>query len=378
MIRRRTQPLLLALPLLTAMVLAPADLYSQRVGAKGSLGSNPNQVKPFALPSQISFQHIKDAMESKAFSVNQVRRAREQLPMTSTTPQTRWVGTNETLLHQPAGSSTAERFDLRFLGVEGRKLTPFELSVRKKMFAASAGFLFRYQSFRVHDVARAKANYIIYYLGKSQRVGRPAYRIAVLPRRWDRSAWLLDLDLETAYPLYRAEYTLDAVLRAEVEVTKFLPNVRIPNSVTTWWRPTKGVTEYTTAAKALSQVVTGVRTQVVPGVTQLPHGYTLAKSQVVTDAFQGTKKAALIYSDGIDQLFVLQIPKPKLKPAPKTGADSRVKVIGDNLYVFENNGINDFYFTHGGVDFRVIGGASAGMVETAAKAIYRQAVATWK
>jgi len=50
----------------------------------------------------------------------------------------------------------------------------------------------------------------------------------------------------------------------------------------------------------------------------------------------------------------------------------------DHLYVFENNGITDFHFAHRGVDFRVIGGASRSMVETTAKAIYRQAVETLK
>ena len=372
MIRRRTQPPLLALSFLAAVVLAPAELAPQELGSKASGSSG--QAKPFALPSQISFQHIKDAMERRTYAILQVRRAREQVPMTTATGgQTQWVGTNESLLHQQAGTTTAERFDLRFLGVEGKKLTPFQLSVRKKTFVASAGFLVRYQSFRVHDVARAKANYIIYYLGKQQRIGRPTYRIAVLPKRWDRSAWLLDLDLETAYPLYRAEYTLDAVLRSEVEVTSFQPDVRVPNNMTTWWRPTNGVAVYSSAAKALSQVLTGVKTHVVPGIGELPFGYALAKSQVVTDAFQGTKKAALIYSDGIDQLFVLQTPRPSVKAANESPV-----VVGDNLYVFENNGITDLYFTRGGVDFRVIGGASAGMVEVAAKAIYRQAAAAWK
>jgi hypothetical protein len=388
MILRRTGPLLFALPLLAA--LAPADLGAQGVSRQGhktaaNKGTSAGQsMTPFALPSQITFQHIKDAMERRTYDIRQVRRTSEQLPLwqrstlptappvvgsSGTTETTRWIGTKEALLHQEAGSNTAERFQLTFLGIEGKQPTPYELIQRKKTFAGTAGFLFRYQSFRVHDVTQANQNYIIYYLGKTQRIGRATYRVAVLPKRWDRSAWLLDLDIATGYPLYRAEYTLDIVLRAEVEVTSFQPNVRVPNGLTSWWTPTNGVVEYTDAAKALSQVLPKLSVQVVPGATQLPAGYKLARSRVVTDAYQGTKKAALIYSDGIDQMFVLQVPKPQVR-------NLSVRTVGDNLYVFENNGITDFYFSHRGVDFRVIGGASRSMVETTAKAIYRQAVAT--
>ncbi|MHC4851945.1 MAG: hypothetical protein ACYTF5_08000, partial [Planctomycetota bacterium] len=285
MILRRTGPLLLALPLLAA--LAPVDLGAQAVSrqghktsAKGTSAGQP--MKPFALPSQITFQHIKDAMERRTYDIRQVRRVQEQVPLwqrttlptappvvgsSGTTKTTRWIGTKEALLHQEAGSNTAERFQLTFLGIEGKQPTAYELIQRKKTFAGTAGFLFRYQSFRVHDVAQASRNYIIYYLGKTQRIGRATYRVAVLPKRWDRSAWLLDLDIATGYPLYRAEYTLDIVLRAEVEVTSFQPDVRVPNGLTSWWTPTNGVVEYTDAAKALSQVLPKLSVQVVPGAT---------------------------------------------------------------------------------------------------------------
>ncbi len=381
------------LPLFAALALVLIPMSPARAGAQVSVTATAQQSggtakqqqpKPFAAPSQITFQHIKDAMERCTYSVQQVRRTREQVPLPTSgsgmnpngslatnskpTSQTRWVGTKESLLHRGTGTNTPERFQLTFLGIEGRTLTPFELSQRGQIFAESAGFLFRYQSFRVHDVAQANLNYGIYYLGKTQRIGRPTYRIAVIPKQWDRSAWLLDLDLETAYPLYRAEYTLDVVLRAEVEVTSFQPNARIPNS-TSWWSPTKGFADCSSAYDALRQVVTQARSQVVPGPAQLPPGYKSARSQVITDAYQGKKIALLVYSDGIDQIFVQQTPKPS------TNGWS-VRTVGDNLYVFENNGITDFYFAQGGVDFRVIGGASRAMVENTAKAIYRQAVAT--
>ncbi len=387
MMARRTAPLL-ALPIVLA--LASVDLRAQEAVAVTVQQNNSTAkgapVKPFASPSQITFQHMQDAMARRTYAIRQVRRAREQLPLPTggggtnakrtlgfgikRASATRWVGTKESLLHQGLGTNTPERFQLQFLGIEGRTLTPFGLSQRQRIFAESAGFLFRYQNFRVHDVAQANLNYIIYYLGKTQRIGRPTYRVAVIPRRWDRSAWLLDLDLQTAYPLYRAEYTLDMVLRSEVEVVSFQPNVRIPNGGTKWWRSTKGFADFSSAAKALSQVLTKVRSQVVPGLAQLPPGYKLARSQVITDAFQGRKTVSLIYSDGIDQIFVQQMPKPL--------TNWSVRTVGDNLYVFENNGITDFYFAHGGVDFRVIGGASRTMVENTAKAIYRQAVAAWR
>jgi hypothetical protein len=377
----------LALSLLVAMA-AEIGAQTTVTGTAQQTSSTAKNatVKPFALPSQITFQNIKDAMDRRTYAIRQVRRTREQVPLPTSgsglitsgsgslsvsvkqTNDTRWVGTQESLLHQGVGTNTPERFQLAFLGIEGATLTPFELSQRQAIFTESAGFLFRYQSFRVHDVAQANLNYVIYYLGKAQRIGRPTYRVAVLPKRWDRSAWLLELDLETGYPLYRAEYTLDVVLRAEVEVQTFQPNVRIPNS-TSWWSSTKGFTDFASPAIALSQVLTSVSSQVVPGVGELPAGYKLARSQVITDAFQGTKTASLIYSDGIDQIFVQQNPRPE--------SSWSVQTVGDNLYVFENNGITDFYFAHRGVDFRILGGASRAMVENTAKAIYRQAVATW-
>lgn len=360
---------------LSLLILGATDLLAQQAP------------QPFVLPSQITFQHIKDAMDRSTYAIRQVRRTREQQPLplsggganasgtlnatvAPATP-TAWVGTQESLLHQGLSTSSPERFQLTFLGIEGKTLSPFELSQRQAIFQESAGFLFRYQSFRVHDVAQAGQHYVIYYLGKTRAVSRPSYRVAVIPKRWDRSAWLLDLDVVTGYPLYRAEYTLDAVLRSEVEVTSFEPNVRIPNS-TTWWSSTKGFADHNSATTALSQVVTNQSSQVVPGLAQLPAGYKLARSQVITDAYQGKKIASLIYSDGIDQIFVHQMPKPK------TNNTWSVRAVGHNLYVFENNGITDLYFDHGGVDFRIIGGASRDMVENTAKAIYLQAVTTWQ
>ena len=317
---------------------------------------------PFAQPHGIRFAHIAHALDTLDYRIIQVRRVvdlrRPGFPQ--------WVGVREELVHQGARPGHAEVFDLRFLDVENRTLTQLERQQRERVFRSHAGFLHEYQSFAVFDAALAEANYRLQYLGFGLRGGRPIYRVVVWPYRSDRGGWILDLDQETGYPLYRGEYNSVGMLVGEVEVTQvaFGVDAKLPSGDSWGWQPRMGVRDYATAAEAVLDLQSSSPTAkfVVPEQAALPPGYRSHRARVMVDIFTGERSMVLAYTDGVDSTFVAQKASKKLN-----------LVAGNAIVVYSDGGMTQCVFYHAGVEFLIMGRTAAQQVRDTAAAVYAQA-----
>jgi hypothetical protein len=312
----------------------------------------------FAPPHAVTFQRIKDAMEVDlgTYYVEQIRRERaEPAPgpnLSSTEASPGFVGTVERLIFEAAGPGQPARFALSFVGREGKTLSP-----REQQVAAAEH--------------RTRAAYHLVFLAHGRRQIqqglREVYRMVVLPKAWDRSAWLLELDRATGFPLYQGTYAIGAnaaaELVSELVVTSFLPGVRIPNG-TTWWEPVRAVETLATAQAALAKALPSHSTHVIPGKAAVPAGFELARTDLLTDPYTpGMSSAVLRYTDGIDFFFVSQ----EAASTPARGNE-------DTILFYSGSGVMQCRFEHGGVRYLVMGRNHQDSVREASKAIFATAI----
>src|SRR5690606_13751542 len=124
---------------------------------------------------------------------------------------------------------------------------------RQAAYGRDAGYLHRHAGFRVEDPSAAERNYQIIPLGTGVRARRPTWRLAVLPLRFGRTPWLLEVDQETSYPLYQAEYNGAGILVATLQVTSYESFSSPPPDFATiaWWKPRLPTSDHPTIADAL-------------------------------------------------------------------------------------------------------------------------------
>ncbi len=343
--------------LIAAGLLAVGDVAAQPATPAARVRTQDAERSFFALPWEIDFAMIHRAMAERSYEVEHVRRVLDRRDPRRT--EDVWRGVVERLRHGAAGPDGEAAFELKLLGVEGETLGAAELERRGQQFQSRAGFLFRYQSFGVDDVALAERNYKILLHGIDVRLERPVYRVAVVSKSEARTQWILDLDVRTGYPLYRAEYAVDGQRVAEVEVVRFDPSFDgqgLP--------PDEDPAVQHTDDPAVAFARAGLVDRGVPGEGVLPAGYELRSAAVITNLFSGAKKARLIYTDGVDHLFVI------------AGADTRSSlgpghVIGIHR---DASGMTQCLFVHDQVEYLVIGRDSNDLVRPAASGLYAQVV----
>ncbi|MCA8958831.1 MAG: hypothetical protein KDC87_22325 [Planctomycetes bacterium] len=289
----------------------------------------------------------------ETLAVEQVRRF---LRTSSTPSSAQFDGFVEQLHHRAARPGLTERFQLALVGIEGRTLSANELALEAARFEQSqAAYNFRFQGFRISDAQRAEANYDLVFLSRAQRVvregTRDVYRVAVLPKNWDRTAWLVELDTETAYPLYSGQYSLDAnrvcCLQSELVVRSFRPGVVIPANFS-WWEAATGI-EVVDSAEAALQAVLVSGSFVLPAAEDLLPGFAGFRFEVQTDPYGGERSAVLAYSDGIDHVFLRQ------QDASATSPED-----GDTIAYLKRRCETICQFSHGGVDYLVRGRVGGG------------------
>ena len=308
-------------------------------------------------PWELTMGHIRNAMVASDYELEQTRRVLDRAdPRRLPT----WIKVRERVRHAAETATHEERYELNMLGLENRSLSQFELQLRRARFASHAEFLFRYQSFRISDSVRAGENYAITFLGVSSRVEQPVYQIAVTSRVGARSAWYLEIETTTCYPLYRAEYDTLGHLVGEVEVTKYNP--LFDGSSVVARPPSQGEKFFNTPIDAVASL--NLPTKGVPGPGALPPGYAPHSAKVATDPLSGEKKAVLVYSDGIDQIFVTVAADPgSFRPVGHTVAVHRDAV-----------GVTQCMFVHAGVQYVVVGRGSDKPVRHVSHVLYSQAV----
>src|SRR5688572_10413157 len=238
---------------------------------------SPASPPPFAMAWEISLRHVHQAMTGLDYRIEQTRRV-----IDFAQGMQQWIETTERCRHQAMGASHGERYDLELLTVGGQVLSGPRQSLIQSTFRRQAAALYTYQSFRILDLDRAIANYGLLWLGMGRSSKRPVYYVAVYSRVGARSLWLLGLDLETAYPLYAGEMSVDGQLVAELHVTSFVHgrDANLPGGE--WWlQPMPGAQLYATAAAAVQSL--GLPGAVVPEAAALPAGFAQHEARIVID-----------------------------------------------------------------------------------------------
>lgn len=293
----------------------------------------------------VTFASIAHADSELCVRTTQIRRVREQGGAAAT-----WAGLVERLVTAPGPAGEESRFQLDFLGIEGgTNVSTLDLERRRQLYHSQAAYLYRYASLRIDDPDRAARNYLLLHLDDRTRLGRPTHRVVLLPRRLGRSAWVLEIDAATSFPLFRAEFDVAGNLVATLEVTSFEVLSPAATSGVQWWQPARRMEDHASIPAALATLPPAPFT--APRSTDLPIGYDLADIQVVREDLRPEASLVLTYSDGIDEIFVIgtfNAPPPALPVSTgRTGAYA--------IFVYQDHNVSQLMFHANRVTTLVVG-----------------------
>lgn len=301
----------------------------------------------FTDPYAIRFADIKAAETQQWFSLTQFRFVLTTDPRDG---QERWVGLVENLSSAPPTATSPEhpRFDLRL--ASGLGLNPAEEARQQSVHHPHRAYLHLYGSFRVHDAALANANYTLRFEGACNRLGRACFRVAVLPNSTTANIWLVDLDVETGYPLIRTEYTPQGRMVSMLSVVAFEHGQAARASIgndASWWT---GANRRTFSSPRSAIAAIGNASVKMPPAP--PSGFALRQSSVHVDALTGDKTLVLDYTDGIESLQLLQNPSA---PKPRLGMFKDDKAYA--IMEFADLRSTQLLFHVKGVEYQVLGGS---------------------
>jgi hypothetical protein len=308
-------------------------------------------------PSGITFEAIAAAESSLSLRLEQVRRCLEITRTDSAGPRSSWSGIREQLLVSPHPTTGEQRFDLRFLGLEGGtggtgSSSAATEALRRELFRGHAGYLHLHAQFRIDDPRLAEQNYAIVDLGPRERLGRPTYRLALLPRRLGRNPWILEVDAQTSYPLFRAEFNVAGVLVSTLEVTRFEIVEPAALAGVDWWEPIRRIESFSSVQTAVASLPAGAA-PTLPNAGQMPLGYQLHAVRVVHEDLRPESSLVLTYTDGIDEIFIVSTvgaPAPALPVA--SGAGGAYAILH-----YQDQNVAQFLFHANAVNTMVIGRA---------------------
>ena len=307
-------------------------------------------------PNQIGFQMLRDGQFVRCV-VEQDRVVR--LP--DSTP----LGYRERLTFE---GGEAGRFALELVDVLGKEaLAQHELLQRREAFLRHAGFIERFHSFRVFDIAAAQQNYEVHYIQAGQHLGRPTSWLVVLPKNADRSAWLLQIDQATGFPFYRGEYSSGGVLCSEVIVRSAALGAQAQiGSNVPWWAPVGfDIKDFATAEDAI--LASGNPAAFVPEIGNSAPGYGLDICRITTNLLDATKTLVFGFSDGIDHMFLTERARPDIAPVDPNGEMHVIKV-------FSDIGVTECEFSHNRTQCLVVGRGNKDTIKAACKQFYLQVV----
>ena len=299
-------------------------------------------------PGPVSFDSIARAEQTLSARIHQTRAVLE----TDSYGIPRWSSIEESLV-LGQDSSGLPRFALTFEGVPGVTLDANAVARRRAIHAARSGFLQQFGSFHVHDPALAAQNYQIVPLDMRVRLGRAAHRVAVIPRQLGRSAWILELDTLTHYPVFRAEVSSFGIVVSTLEVTSCDFSASVPpNSV--WWEPSAIRQDFTSSTAAIAALAPP-QPALVPAPTDLPGGFRLLEARTILDDLRPESSLVFIYGDGIESLFVVETfgaPPPAVPLQVSPGVDGEQPYA---LFLFQDQSALQLMSYARGVQTLVIG-----------------------
>lgn len=332
-----------------------------RLAAVGILGARALSAQLSVPDAEYVLHRIESIVQSTDYRAMQVRRVRGHFSGLGRHGE--WVGAVESILHRGATATQPDRFSIELRGIEGRTMGALELAQRQQLYRGQVDYLFRFQSFRVHDAGRAARQYTVHDLGPGpRRAQRSSNRIAVVSRTADRPSWLLDLDAATGFPLYSGEFTPVGSLVGEVEVTSiaFGAAAGIPIEDTWAWTPRLGVEVFSTVEEASRRASTVQ--SVAVSTTDVGGGYAFTQARVTIDPITAAQTVVQVFQDGIDSLFVTQ------RPCVET------KSVGHTARFYEDAGVFQCLFQQRTTEFLVVGRNSN--LRAVTTRIHRRAVET--
>jgi hypothetical protein len=309
----------------------------------------------FAMPWEITPSRIQQAMRSTDYELWQVRRFASLQDHRGGRP---WIALQEHLAHAGTTVDEPEQFSLEFVGLEDRELQPGQHDQLAQWVADRVGYLFHYQSFAVADPELMAQNYEISVLGFGSRLDRPVYRVAVTSRDKNRPSWMLELDVWSGYPLYRAEFGPTGERLSELEVTRFelvRPTIE---------QERRRFTEQRLDSAEAALHLAGLPLFGIPDAASLPAGYAFHSAKLITSLLNAEKRVVLQYTDGVDSLFLQIFPGGK---SPVAG-----HVI--HRYSDETGTAAQIWFVHRNVSYLLIGRNANNDLLELAKSLYGRVV----
>ena len=174
----------------------------------------PGKTLPGPAPQVPTLATMQQALLTQDYSVEQLRRFRDEMGN---------VVTVREQLQVDANGTARPDFQLTFVRVEGEPLGS-ALSLKwQQSYDRFATLFFRHGSFQIRDLARASANYTLHDFGQVIRAGRVARRMVVFPATGDKAIWVIDVDSVTSVPLLIAEFDSQLQLRANIEALVHRP-----------------------------------------------------------------------------------------------------------------------------------------------------------
>lgn len=261
------------------------------------------------------------------------------------------------------------RFRLTLDSVPGLSLDPVELEQRRTVHASHAGYLQQFETFRVENPVAAARNYTLLHLDDRERLGRATHRVAVVPRRFGRSAWILELDAATLYPLFSAEVSAFGVVVATLEVTTFALATPAELSAVTWWAPTMLMSRFSDATSAAASLGL-VRPAAMDGAA-LPADYALIEVRAVRNDLRPESSLVFVHGDGIDSLFVIDTYGAPPPPLPWSSPGDPTAPYA--IFSYADQNVAQLMFHVHGVRTMVIGRSSHLELGLLAESLLRQA-----
>ena len=268
-------------------------------------------------------------------------------------------------------------YRLSFLGVVGEpSKSPLDLEWQRTYQRYGRLFV-DHGSFHIADVAEVQQNYTIHHFGTVIRAGRLALREVVFPAASDKSTWLIDVDAATNIPLYQVEYDSQFRMLAEVEAETFSPNPPAPvamsaSGVAPVAVTTSAAVTHPSFAAALTYLgnPTGM---IEPGANLVP-GYVMDRVFTRDDPLNGQQKLVVVYTDGVDQVMVVQTPNTadvfaSLGTVKEGGA-------GNTIGRYRDPALSVLVFWDDDVLFHVAGRGAMQRLDDVAKRVYLQALST--
>lgn len=342
----------------------------ERVGhAAASFGLGP-ALLPSATPPQGTAYStwaagISEAQTKLIVEVEQTR----TLELQRAGQARRFVRVKETFLGLgsagPTGEPSEPSFVLRDVSIPSAVPGSLEQAEFLRLYARSSGFIFHHQGFAIRNVDAAESNYHWVPLQVSQRLGRPVQQLLILPKEMNRSVWYLEVDQATLYPLLSVEYTPAGVPIHAVQLTAFTPKTSVSTAdLNNAWSP------WMDKNPALSgqPVQTLGPSMAREGRLSIPAGYVQHRRHVSADPFNGEQSFVVGFTDGIDEMFVVQTHS---ESAPFAGSPIGSQPNTHEIVRFREQGLVEEGFVWHGLRVSVIGRGTQGALPELTQSAFR-------